>query len=557
MLFHSLLTTAVALIGSASATLPPIEIVGNKFYFSNNGSQFLMRGIAYQQNPTNTSSDAKYVDPLADIETCKRDIPYLRQLNTNILRVYALDAEKDHTECMKLLDDAGIYIVADLSEPNLSIDRSNPAWDTELLARYTSVVDKFSNYTNVLGFFAGNEVTNESNNTDASAYVKAAVRDTKAYIKEKNYRNIPVGYSANDDMAIRVELADYFACGSDEDRADFFGINMYEWCGTSTFKDSGYKNVTNAYKDLGIPIFFSEYGCNEIRPRKFQEVGTLYSSEMTDIWSGGIVYMYFEEENKYGLVTVSGSSVSTLKDFENYSSEINKISPSYASFDTAASTSPASVTSCPGVGEVWQAATALPPTPDASLCECMDKSLSCVVKDKVDEDDYSDLFDFLCGSDGVNCFGISGNGTTGKYGAYSACKSKQKLNFLLDLYYKENGSKASACDFSGSATTQSAATASSCAKEISEAGVSGYGTVTGNILNAASGAQSATSGSGSKSSGSGSGSRSGSSSGSSSSSTSSSDSGASGNVAMRGSSGNTALVMIATFFFVSVGLTMA
>ena len=131
------------------------------------------------------------------------------------------------------------------------------------------------------------------------------------------------------------------------------------------------------------------------------------------------------------------------------------------------------------------------------------------------------------------------------------------MNFLLDLYYKENGSKASACDFSGSATTQSAATASSCAKEISEAGVSGYGTVTGNILNAASGAQSATSGSGSKSSGSGSGSRSGSSSGSSSSSTSSSDSGASGNVAMRGSSGNTALVMIATFFFVSVGLTMA
>ncbi|PSK39633.1 hypothetical protein C7M61_001435 [Candidozyma pseudohaemuli] len=552
MLFHSLITAAVAFAGLALATLPAIEIVGNKFYFSNNGSQFLMRGIAYQQNPTNTSSTEKYVDPLADIDTCKRDIPYMQQLNTNIIRVYALDAEKDHTECMKMLDDAGIYVVADLSEPETSIDRSNPAWNTELLARYTSVVDKFANYTNILGFFAGNEVTNEASNTNASAYVKAAVRDTKAYIKEKGYRSIPVGYSANDDMAIRVELADYFACGDDEDRADFFGINMYEWCGTSTFEKSGYQNVTNAYKNLGIPLFFSEYGCNEVRPRKFQEVGTIYSDKMTDVWSGGIVYMYFEEENNYGLVSVSGSSVSTLSDFNNYKSEIQSISPSYASINTADSTSAASVTSCPSVGAIWQAATALPPTPDAEVCECMEKSLTCVVKSDVDSDDYADLFNYICSRSGFDCSGISGNATAGEYGAYSACDAKQKLNFLLDLYYKENGSKASNCDFSGSATTQSATTASSCSGIISSAGSSGLGTVTGNILAAASGAQSATSGS----SGSGSGSGSGSSSGSTSSSTSSSSSGAGSSI--HGSSlANTAVLTIVSAFFITVGFILA
>ncbi|KAK6461980.1 Glucanosyltransferase-domain-containing protein [Scheffersomyces coipomensis] len=477
MLFKSLLSTATLLTSLVSSVkaddLPPIEIVGNKFFYSNNGSQFYMKGVAYQQNPVNTTN--AFVDPLADPEGCKRDIPYLEEIQTNVIRVYALNASQDHSECMALLNEAGIYVIADLSEPDLSINRDTPAWTVDLFERYTGVVDEFQNYTNILGFFAGNEVTNAPNNTDASAFVKAAVRDTKAYIKAQGYREIPVGYSANDDADIRVPLAAYFACGDDDERADFFGINMYEWCGKSSFTLSGYSNITAQYANLNIPLFFSEYGCNLVQPRLFQEVGTLYGDQMTDIWSGGIVYMYFEEVNNYGLVSLlSDGSISTLVDFNNLQTQLASVTPSIA---TAAAESSVSLspTSCPALGINWQANSTLPPTPDADVCSCMVDSLNCIVSSNVNADDYADLFNYVCSV--IDCSGISANGTTGQYGSFSPCSAEDQLNFVLNLYYLENGSNNAACSFSGSATIKSAATASSCVAVLSSAGVSGLGSV--------------------------------------------------------------------------------
>jgi len=484
------LFAAAALLVGAQA-IDPIVIKGQKFFYKTNGTQFFMKGVAYQQeinsNTTQSSeSTIQITDPLADSTSCKRDIEYLKKLQTNTIRVYAIDPSKDHKDCMNALADAGIYVVADLSEPKNSIIRDDPQWTTTHYERYTAVVDELMKYDNTLGFFAGNEVSNQPNNTIASAFVKAAVRDTKAYIKSKNYREIGVGYATNDDAEIRENLAAYFDCGDKDVAIDFWGYNIYSWCGDSSFQESGFDVRTKEFEKYNVPVFFAEYGCNTPRPRLFTEVGALYGKQMTGVWSGGIVYMYFEEENKFGLATVSGGKVNTNKDFENLSKQIAKATPSgvkmndYNPSNTAAA-------ACPKVTSgKWEAVSdPLPPSANSPLCSCMTETLSCVVADNVAEKDYGDMFGFICGEKkGQYCQGINKNATAGPYGAYGMCSAKEQLNFALNAYAKAvpNG-----CGFKGKATSKAAVatpSASGCGTLLQAVGAQGTGVVSGGAVQA-------------------------------------------------------------------------
>ena len=56
------------------------------------------------------------------------------------------------------------------------------------------------------------------------------------------------------------------------------------------------------FKDAHVPVFFSEYGTNTMRPRIFQETSAIYSPEMTHVFSGGIVYEFWDRASEYGIV---------------------------------------------------------------------------------------------------------------------------------------------------------------------------------------------------------------------------------------------------------------
>jgi hypothetical protein len=106
LLLGALLTTAVQAI-------PTIHIKGSKF-FTSDGNQWYVRGVAYQLLPD---------DPLVDGAQCQRDADLMKTLGTNAIRVYHVDPNANHKPCMDIFAAAGIYLFLDLDTFTTQIEQ--------------------------------------------------------------------------------------------------------------------------------------------------------------------------------------------------------------------------------------------------------------------------------------------------------------------------------------------------------------------------------------------------------------------------------------------------
>lgn len=166
----------------------------------------------------------------------------------------------------------------------------------------------------------------------ADSILKAVQRDLKNYIAKHSTRTIPVGYSAAAVTELLGSTWQYLQCAidgnvNDDTRADFFGLNTYTWCGSAdNLQTSGYDKLVVQFANTTIPIIFSEYGCNKVSPRTFDEVQALYGPDMTPVMSGGLVYEFSQEESNYGLVNINADgSARLLTDYDNLQQQYSKI----------------------------------------------------------------------------------------------------------------------------------------------------------------------------------------------------------------------------------------
>ena len=107
-------------------------------------------------------------------------------------------------------------------------------------------------------------------------------------------------------------LQNYMACGDAPSISDFFSLNVYEWCGDSSYDGSGYSMLEQNATSLNIPIFISETGCNKPPPRLFTDQAAIFGQNMSNTWSGAIIYEWIEEANSYGLISYGMSCQNDL-----------------------------------------------------------------------------------------------------------------------------------------------------------------------------------------------------------------------------------------------------
>ncbi|KAJ3718415.1 carbohydrate-binding module family 43 protein/Glycoside hydrolase family 72 protein [Lentinula raphanica] len=458
-------------------------------YLYTSSGRFYIKGVAYQEQgaviPGADNSflePSTFIDPLSDSDGCSRDLPFLQKLGVNTIRVYSVNSSLNHDSCMSTFSGAGIYTIIDLALPlNGSIDRDSPSWSTNLLDQYLETINTFSKYDNVLAYNVGNEAI-ISNTTDVAPFLKAAARDIKAYLNSISSSAL-VGYAAIDgDSTFRVPVANFLSCdpsnsNSSSTSIDLYGLNNYEWCGDSSF-EAAYAGVEGDYAGYNVAAYFSEFGCITSPPRLWTEVGSLFSSQMSDVWSGGIAFSYFPAESaqgQFGMVNISsdGKTVTTGDDFSRLEAQYGNVTsppntPSQGS-------SPASYPSCPGQNSSFAASTTLPPTPNEAACDCIESTFGCVFKPPTSN--YSSivgsLIDTACGllgQAGSSCDDIGGNGTTGVYGRLSGCDPTIKLSFTMNEWYQINGMQPESCSFAGNGSVNplgASGTASAFAAETS------------------------------------------------------------------------------------------
>lgn len=339
------LSTSLVAFGAALASaLPQVEIKGNQYYFSSNGSEFKIRGLAYQpggQQDFLGNGNEKH-DPLSRPDICKRDAPIIQKLGANVVRVYNLHSDLNHDECVTVFNNAGIYLMLDVNSPaiNSHISEKDPksTYHRGYLESIFSVIDAFKGYDNVIGFFSGNEIINEEDQVEENPlYIRAVIRDMKRYLSKHSDRFIGVGYAGTDTRSSTGAGADsvtdlwkYLSCDDDNDvlsRSDFFAVNIYSWCADATWRESGYPELVEDFKETSLPVFWSEHGCNQ-SPRLFNEVPAMYGrDEMIDIFAGGIVFEYSNEPNNFGLIEIDedDQSVTLREDYHALSKQYDSV----------------------------------------------------------------------------------------------------------------------------------------------------------------------------------------------------------------------------------------
>jgi 1,3-beta-glucanosyltransferase GAS1 len=202
-----------------------------------------------------------------------------------------LRPDANHLACMQQFQAARIYILAGLDGTREGL-RFGQTWDHSLQRRYQTIIDSLLPFPNVLGFYI-----NSSPITVPLA--RAAIRDTKAYIRSYGARRVPVGHFGGffiDDLS-----GNMLNCGN---RAILEDFKLYHHMDESTFcsatpelRRQYYELLAAQEANYSAPLILSQQLCNQTSQADIEAIKGIYRPPIADFHSGLVMNGYFGDPN--------------------------------------------------------------------------------------------------------------------------------------------------------------------------------------------------------------------------------------------------------------------
>jgi hypothetical protein len=193
---------------------------------------------------------------------------------------------------MQLLQEAGIYVMVLLngrhSDGYILDGEAKGDWDYQYSESIYRLIDGFQKYPNTLGFVFG---TRGQNFALPTIYRKTDVRDMKEYIKNMQYRHIPVGIMGF--CHRKGAFLDFLNCGDKDGSIDFYEMGLpFPPLGGCETRPTFYDGMVEDYRNSSIPLLI-DYGHPVSEKANFAEIHDLFSASMIEVFSGGILYCWY------------------------------------------------------------------------------------------------------------------------------------------------------------------------------------------------------------------------------------------------------------------------
>jgi hypothetical protein len=298
----ALVLVAVLLLPAPPAHADAVVVSGRQILI--NGSPFQARGVCYAPTPIGGEAD---LSPYGDYFTASyqtiynRDLPRMRQMGANCLRVYGWAPAADHTAFLDAAYNGGqrpIHVLL-----NVWVDPSTDWSDTnavnDIISTWVTLATNVMSHPAVLGYLIGNELNSYGSNAQNPLFW-AALNNIAGAIRQWDTNHLISTTLADGNLSATIASADSTM------------TNFNAWC-VQVYRGNTFGTLFTDYAAASAkPLLVTEFGMDAYDERISAEyvnnaavqadfVASLCNelSSNAPVASGGCVFEWTDEWWKY------------------------------------------------------------------------------------------------------------------------------------------------------------------------------------------------------------------------------------------------------------------